>query len=197
MGSIYNGDKKNKTTKKYRTDRCREIITSYAVRARFTDTDVDELRSLLGVQFQSAERRTNQTYPSDPANLWVLYDADCWESLSWRKCISPKTDIQTRYSAMRFSIADDIHELRGTLGAECETCGSLENLQVDHKNPTFKQIADEFIASNGMFEIINNHDGAGWVFCNKDSEAGWIAFHASRATYQMLCGSCNASKGAK
>ena len=197
VSNISHNADKGKLTKKHRKARCGEIIKSYDVDTYFTKFDIDELNSLLGAQFQSAMRRINSTYPSDPAHLWVLYDMGDWTPVSWNNLISPKSDRQKRHKAMRFSVASDIDDLRNTMGAECENCGASENLQVDHLAPPFMQIADEFISDNGMFEIINNDDGAGWVFLDQESEALWIAFHASRATYQVLCRSCNASKGAK
>lgn len=184
-------------SKKDRKMRCSQIITSYDVDVFFAPFDVDELNKLLGSQFKNAMRRINQTYKNDPAHLWVLYDVGDWMPVSWNNLISPKSDRQKRHKAMRFAIQCDMDDLRDTLGAECETCGSHEYLQVDHLAPPFMQIADEFIAKYGEFEIINNDDGAGWVFHNQDLEAKWVAFHASRATFQVLCRSCNAAKGAK
>ncbi len=200
MSIIYADVKKNKLSKKYRKERCSEIITSYAVGVRFTDADVDELKSLIEVQFKSAMRRVNSTFPKDPAHLWILDDegiAPRWRSCSWNKCISPETDRQARYTAMRKAIWPEIEAQRGILDQECKNCGALENLQVDHKTNAFKKIADKFIDDDGMFEIVNNDKGSSWAFGKMESEAKWLAFHKSQADYQMLCGLCNASKGAK
>jgi 5-methylcytosine-specific restriction endonuclease McrA len=196
MSDIDTNTTYGKSTKKYRKMRCQQIITSYDVETYFTPYDLHELNLLLGSQFKSAIRRINQTYPSDPAHLWVKYDIGDWMPVSWNNLISPKSERQKRHKAMRFAIKDDINELRELMGAECEACKSKDDLQVDHHVPPFMQIADEFIRQHGEFEIINNDDGAGWVFADHDLEAKWIAFHASRATYQILCRSCNASKGA-
>ena len=197
MNNIILYTKSGKLTKKYRKMRCSEIIRSYDVATYFTPYDLDELNFLLGSHFLFAMRRINETYPSDPAHLWVKYDVGDMMPVSWNNLIYPKSERQKRHNAMRFAIADDIADIRGTMGAECEACQAMDHLQVDHLVPPFMQIADEFIAQHGEFEIINNDDGAGWVFADEAQEALWIVYHASRATYQILCRSCNASKGAK
>ena len=195
MNDIARNTTYSNMTKKDRKMRCRDIITSYDCEQYFTPWDLDELNLLLGAQFKSAMRRMNATYPSDPAHLWVKYDIGDWTPVSWNNLISPKSERQKRHKAMRTAIQADIDDMRLTLRGECELCQSKDHLQVDHLRPPFMQIADEFITQHGEFEIINNDDGAGWVFESMDLEAAWIAFHASRATYQILCRSCNAAKG--
>lgn len=187
-----------KITKKYRKQRCREIITSYDPDVYFWPYDVEEISELVGVKLNAAMRRVNPRFPKDNAHLYVAYEEDGeMTSFSWVNCIYPKSERQKRHVVMRESIACDIEDFRATAGAECEACGNTAFLQVDHLSPPFSWIADEFLSENGEFEITRTPDGVGNMFADIELEAKWIAFHASHAVFQMLCRSCNASKGAK
>lgn len=57
-------------------------------------------------------------------------------------------------------------------------------------------IAMAFIELNPGFAL-RKVKGCGDLIADIDLEAHWIAFHAARATYQLLCRSCNSRKGAR
>ena len=55
--------------------------------------------------------------------------------------------------------------------------------------------------NNGMSRAEADHQTIAELYddllADPDQEARWIAFHASRAIYQVLCRSCNSAKGRK
>jgi len=64
-------------------------------------------------------------------------------------------------------------------------------------SPPFDEIANDFIAEFGLPKVIGSPDPSIVVNIFEDGEAEyqWAQFHAERAVYQLLCRSCNASKG--
>lgn len=186
-----------KLTKKRRLEMAREVIDRNVLNVPFTPADTAELNSVLGTNYLCFERRHNPRHTTDPRHLY-RQDMFGWESLSWNKCINPVSEVTQFKHVMREAIAPCIAEAREVLvdmlDSTCEACGSSANLQVDHIDPPFDDIANEWLKQCKP-EIKPHVSGSGWVFVEQSVEAHWIAFHAARAKYQMLCGSCNASKG--
>jgi hypothetical protein len=181
-------------TKKARKERCQAIIDANPVGANFAPHDMQEMVRLLNAEDQgilAIRKMVNPNFP-DPRHLHVLR----WEVFSWNEALTPPKPGVSEMKAMRKLIAEDIEEFRQCAGEVCEYCGSDENLQVDHLDPSFLEIATAFIDENGMPELIRPHPlQPGKRFADRSLEAKWIAFHASHAVYQVLCRSCNASKG--
>lgn len=141
------------------------------------------------------QRRENPKYPSDTRHLYVCINGE-WDSKSWTKSINPPAPLAEEKAVMRKSIAPDTQEYLEECGIDCcEHCGSEDNLQVDHSDPAFEAIAHGFFDVSGVPKIIPCQSGVGYVFADRAQEAAWIAFHTANANYQILCRSCNASKG--
>lgn len=182
-----------KLTKKRRLEIAREIIDRNVFGVEFSAQDVTEMNGILGTHYFAFERRHNPRHPTDPRHLY-RQDMLGWESLSWNKCISPVSDTANIKAVLRDAIAPCIAEAREVLGDTCVHCGSGSNLTVDHTDPPFDDIANDYL--KGICPEIQPHpSGSGWMFTVESVEAHWIAFHAARAMYQTLCRSCNASKG--
>lgn len=185
-------------TKKARIEQARVIIDRNVLDVPFTAEDLEEFIEVTGMgQVTGAVRRLNPTYPNaDPRHVRFILDG-VETAVSWRKAIegkNPKSDLQR---ALRVAIAPCLREFKDAMeGQDCNHCGSTEYLQVDHVYPPFQEILEAFIAHKGEdIELKNEANGIGWVIADIDVEAEWVAFHASRAEYQILCRSCNASKG--
>jgi hypothetical protein len=81
----------------------------------------------------------------------------------------------------------------------CENCSSFDNINIDHYNLSFQKILDNFLSSNSnikflslkVFENANNI----FEFEDKNITEKWIEYHDSRATFRILCKSCNSSNG--
>jgi hypothetical protein len=61
----------------------------------------------------------------------------------------------------------------------------------------FSVLATTFLLNNPYLEILNDNSGTGWVIKDKSMLELWQNFHKEQATYQILCRSCNATKGTK
>lgn len=99
--------------------------------------------------------------------------------------------------AMRYAVRDQIRNYRNDASKECAECGTSHNLTVDHMDIPFSVLCDDFIRTNPKIRtsIRSNSDGCGWFICDKDILDTWRKTHAARATFQILCLSCNSSKG--
>lgn len=189
-----------KITKKYRLEKAREIIDRNAIDVPFNSYDVECFSIVCDKEIDGAVRRINPQFPhSDPRHLHTLIDG-VWEARSWRKWINPLSPEQEVKRVMRFSVSEDMRDFMSSCyPQECEICGSVDDLTVDHVSPPFDDIANNFISESGIPEIVGPRDTSRVIneFADIDAEASWIAYHASSATYQILCRSCNASKGKK
>ena len=190
-----------KITKKWRTEKAREIIDRNVFDVPFPEWDLREFCDVTTMDIDSAVRRVNPQFPhTDPRHLHVLRDG-LWAAESWKKAIqqthTPESEAKR---VMRFLVRDDMQDFKEAMQPlECEYCGAIDDLTVDHVSPPFDVIANDFIALYGTPEVTDNPqtDKVVKVFSDADLEAGWVSFHASRAMYQILCRSCNASKGRK
>lgn len=84
----------------------------------------------------------------------------------------------------------------------CTNCLSTSNLEVDHKNVPFQQIWDEFILNNNInitnIAITKSTDKKDFRYYLVDSQLNneWYEYHKNKAQLQLLCQTCNNSKGA-
>jgi 5-methylcytosine-specific restriction endonuclease McrA len=190
-------------------ERAREIIDCYAIDQPFEHCHVDEIADLSGTLLRALYRKRNPLYPKDPRHVHALaYDWLEPEQWSWRGAIqiaharNPEEaraarERQKILLALRYAVKPDMEDFRDSqLPYECAVCGSIADLSTDHKKPPFSLIAGEFLKDRPVIDLrdVQGHSG---VISDVDIEADWIAFHAARAVYQLLCRSCNSSKGAK
>lgn len=196
MASAPLKQKAKRVTKKSIKEAVRNLIDRNPLDIHFNQQDVDELNRLLGTAYKGFVRGRNPRYPDTRYLCYI--EGDKKISFSWNDRLSPRSAAAELTMAMRESIRPytnsfkDSHEPK-----KCAKCGSVEHLQTDHKSPPFSQIFDEFVAENGLPDIVDHPTGVGFSFLNLDVEKNWVEFHNERAVYQLLCRSCNASKGAK
>lgn len=80
----------------------------------------------------------------------------------------------------------------------CNQCGSVHNLQVDHKEKSFNTLLTEFLNDkevNLQDVKIICEDNVTHELENILLRDEWIKFHDNRVTYQVLCRLCNIRKG--
>lgn len=187
-----------KITKKARLEKAREVIDRNAMNVPFGPEDWDEFQDAVQMPGATgAIRRVNPSYPnSDPRHVRFFIDGE-EVAASWRKSIEGRKPKNDMMRALRLAIQPCMYEFKDAVKEQgCTHCGGEDNLQVDHVWPPFDEIAQRFLDSrNGDIKLVNEKNGIGWVMGDLDVEAEWVAFHASRAEYQILCRSCNASKG--
>lgn len=187
-----------KVTKKARLEKAREVIDRNVLNVPFSDADWQEFQEAVQMPNASgAVRRVNPSYPhSDPRHVRFFIDGE-EVAASWRKAIEGRNPKNDMVRALRLAVQPCLYEFKDAVEwLGCTHCGSTDNLQVDHVWPPFDDIAQKFLdRKNGDVKLENEKNGIGWVIADPDVEGEWVAFHASHAEYQMLCRSCNASKG--
>lgn len=195
-------------TKKALIERAREIIDRNQIDVPFSADDLIEFSEVTGTEVRFAVRRINPTYP-DPRHVHVIaYDWSEPRQWSWVKAIRIDRDRDpaeasamrrrtNEQRALRESVKDDLREFRECCEPQvCEQCGSVDDLCADHLHPPFIDIANEFLNHYGPIELAE-FPGSSDRIADPNVEAAWVAFHAQRATYQLLCRPCNSSKGAR
>ena len=184
-----------KVTKKSRIEAARCIIDRNVTFVPFSGEDLAEFSLACGVTIEGAERRPNPKFPKDPRHLYMKMNGEDWKAISWKKLIEgwdQKADVK---KVMREAVSIDLWNFKKGLELICERCGSTEHPSVDHVDPPFDWIAEQFIKANGLPAIDDAADGVGNVFADYAVEVSWIKFHTTHAKYQILCRSCNSSKG--
>lgn len=76
----------------------------------------------------------------------------------------------------------------------CAICGVTEGGQIDHKEPSFQSMFEEFGRFASSIEVEQAGKSNFLSFNDKQLEADWIRYHDSRATFQWLCTPCNIRK---
>jgi 5-methylcytosine-specific restriction endonuclease McrA len=180
----------------------RGILDKYCVGELFSDEDAERINQITGWGFDKYRTSINPKYPSNEKrsrNLEHLSTAGEWEFWSWHKAIDRLDDYCKRDldMAMRNAIRKQMDDYRNGASKECMECGTGHNLTVDHRDIPFSVLCDDFIKINPQIKtsIRSNSDGGGWFICDKNMLDAWRVEHANRATLQMLCRSCNSSKG--
>lgn len=127
---------------------------------------------------------------------YVLSDGSR-DTISWNKCLTGK-DITARHlltRVMRTSVDPQLAAFKRTQRDVCVLCGSTENMTVDHYPTKFRDIKAEFIASNPPPTEFSKNGASQDCFRGEDAEyeRAWKEFHREKATYRMLCYTCNRS----
>ena len=123
---------------------------------------------------------------------------------SWRDCSRRKhTPISKDLSnAMRHSIYPDCikYKYESTL-IECVYCKSKDDIQVDHLIPFFRLKKDFLNTYDGIipevFDWSKITGTCSFKIQDKKFMNLWVLYHTEKAVFQLLCSSCNGSKGKK
>lgn len=178
-------------TKKQRKAFARALIDLYPYGKSFSKKDAAVFWWLTGLEAANVVKMPNPEFPNDPRH--VTLDG---KATSWVRAIEGWSEEQSLKRTMRLIISKDLREyLSCQEPCECANCGATEDLTTDHADLPFDTIAENFIREFGPVETDDKENGVGNKFVDLDLEAKWIAYHAANATYQILCRSCNASKG--
>ena len=100
--------------------------------------------------------------------------------------------------AMRCSIYPQMAKYRAKhKGESCHKCKSTEYIQVDHLIP-FSKIKQDFLKHKSYIPAIKEKNSK-YLYCfsecHDEFKNDWNAYHRSKASYQLLCRSCNIKKG--
>jgi len=187
-------------TKKAKTKRCQDLIDSQRMGALFGPEALAEFMGLTGEDLLAAKRAKNPRYPNDPRHVRVQWPDGEWSEMSWTKRIEKPNPTTLLKKVLRNEVQTDLDDFRDAIAGLlrfCAKCQSEDDLTTDHTRVPFDAIAEEWLARNAPVEIEKCPDGIGYRITRRDQAAAWITEHAGKSTYQILCRSCNASKGAR
>ena len=133
------------------------------------------------------EVRTNE-WNKTAKDLWLLYE-DEWdkmERISWRYCIrSPPTDKMNVTTILRHAIHDHILSFRKSQKDQrCQLCLSNESIEVDHHEPKFHSIRDDWLDDDKFSCILLNGENSKWI-------QDWKEYHNHVCNLRFLCRGCN------
>lgn len=188
----------------------RALIDKYAPNVPFNKKDLARLSELTQTPLRKAILRLNPLYPAASRYVRAVFDETGVEQdWSWPKAIkrtysrdplaAREKQIRKKVlSALREAIENDLRCFLHSQKKVCAHCESVENLTVDHQNPTFETIVNTFLKSHPIESIVlletRGHSG---LLADADLIAEWLAYHRALATLQILCRRCNSAKGAR
>ena len=117
------------------------------------------------------------------------------DTISWNKCLSGKPDspdiLLTR--AMRTAVQYQTKIFKRRQVQQCVLCTSKKQITVDHYPVKFKQIKEEFLQTHTPPTTFTKNYRSQECFHEEDKqfEREWQSFHEERATYRILCSTCN------
>jgi 5-methylcytosine-specific restriction endonuclease McrA len=172
----------------------RALIDDNVFGKPFNEEHLQIAGALCGFTFLSITRMPCPGYPNNTRHLIVQTECGIDGPFSWSKAIRGAKGKERYDDALRKAVREDLAAVfQAAEPKECAYCGVTTNLTVDHVDPPFSVITKDFLASNDVV-LVTKKSCAGWHLADPDP---WINYHASRSTYQLLCRSCNASKGVK
>jgi hypothetical protein len=149
----------------------------------------------------------NRLNPTGNGVYIIRNDGSCID-FSWRLCCGKNKNASTYNYNLTFAMRNAVKEY--TIGykqsheLKCEVCliTNLEYSQyhVDHKTTPFSLIVEQFLQVNKCNNISFNDCYLSHSAEFKQDEPiknKWIEYHNQVADYQILCASCNSSKGTK
>jgi hypothetical protein len=180
--------------KTQRLEKIRSILDCYTFETVFAPDDTEAINTLTGWTFSHFKKVINPRTPNETRCLAVSNDGANYEVWSWRKAVTP---VNNKTLALRSAIQHQLDAFLKESAPICISCGSTKDLTTDHRNVPFSVLATTFLLNNPYLEILNDNSGTGWVIKDKSMLELWQNFHKEQATYQILCRSCNATKGTK
>jgi len=194
-----------KQTQKERKQLVRELIDRQPYNRLFDAADVEAMNDLCGWNFLNYKRVHNPTYSTDTRCVAHANYDENFVVWSWNRAISELHGFERRRrgpilnQALRRAIQPHMRLNASGSPDFCAHCESQDSLTLDHMTMPFSVIVAEFIKHHSeVFEGLGNkEDGGGWYIADPVLEEAWVDFHAQNADYQVLCRSCNASKGVK
>lgn len=142
-------------------------------------------------------RRNRMSY--NERTLWVERTDGTEDTWSYKACLSIKQNDLT--AALRSAIGNYTFQYKLTISDLCCVyCNTYSGpFHVDHKTIPFSKIKDDFLKSVKLtipntFQKDSIFFNVMFLDSNREFMDAWIAYHNSRADYQILCATCNQDK---
>lgn len=128
---------------------------------------------------------------------------DSLVDVSWVQCChqrrpSKKAELLL---AMRTAISSQLLDFKRANKAICATCSTIENLEVDHKTPSFSELADCYLEWVHFYPTVFGQDlellQLSFLPIHYEFSTLWQTFHLNQAKLQFLCKSCHNIKSKK
>jgi hypothetical protein len=120
------------------------------------------------------------------------------DTISWNKCLSGKQDSPDMLlsRALRTAIMYQMKIYRRSQINCCVLCSSDTQITVDHYPVKFRHIRDEFLQTHAPPTIFTKNYRSQDCFREEDAEfeREWQEFHEQKASYRILCSTCNATE---
>jgi hypothetical protein len=149
-----------------------------------------------GIKRFSARRNMNNV------GFWIERVDGSETDFSFIACVDGDTLERTILLTMRKAIKHQVLPFREAAIAEGSACPvtgehlTSENCQVDHENPTFIEIARDFISSEGGCECITTVSKEGQYgkdFADEEQKARWLEHHQASANLRAVSKKANLS----
>lgn len=177
--------------KKQKKARAQEIIDIYSLEQPFSPEHVAEFSELCGYRFEHIKRKDHNF--GGTRSIWVSCTDEQHEGFwSWLKSIDGYDKRKNMLQACRMATRDG--SFGKVIKTKCEFCDTTDQLTVDHKSTSFSKIVADYLRQFGEPSLANT--SAGWVLA-ADDHRQFLRYHDDRADYQVLCVSCNSSKGSR
>jgi hypothetical protein len=157
-----------------------------------------------GVGVESFVIQSNFLYPQH-FEMRLIRTDNTTETFSWKHCceFKPRPALENLTKAMREAVSDTIKAFRKTQDMRCMICEykSLypKDFAVDHHKIPFQVLRDDFIkiTTISIPTVLGRKDLTNETIFNQDEilfRNEWKKYHDDKATFQMLCNSCNSKK---
>lgn len=198
-------------TQKAAIEHCQRILYSYEEGSPVTDPEhLAFLASLLGLHPEAVEKvgagvagfevHKNLKTPG----FWVVRADGTKLDFSFYKCIRAPSHGGTVRAAMRREVVDQVLHAKDAAFAltdelPCPVTGEAitrKTCHVDHHDPTFVQLADDFAAHEGGYEHIKVAAQASRIgsrLADDDVATRWRKYHGERAHLRMVSLKANLS----
>jgi hypothetical protein len=204
-------------TKEAVRDACRGIVQRYGIDGDVTDLDDDAfLRHLLERHPDYDLKRgagiahfrvVHTGFSRSSVGLAAVRLDGNLIDFSWNACLTTPTHRSHVLAALRRAIADQVVAARNAVldSVQPLTCAvtgvripSVDDLHMDHADPTFLELAERFIAGNGGLEVFRILPDSGVGISSRELEdkaleARWADFHQEHAVLRPVLKRVNLS----
>ena len=153
--------------------------------------------SKIGCGVQSILIQVN--YYKNGDELYIYRTDGTKIDISWNQCcLFGAITINVRLKdAMRLSVDSHINDYKRTQPAICVYCGSTQDIEIDHHQPSFLQLYDQFVKHKTLPTKFDDDDKTNRTLFKPEDiqfKTEWIQHHNTKCNLQVLCGQCNRRK---
>jgi 5-methylcytosine-specific restriction endonuclease McrA len=145
--------------------------------------------------------RVRRSRLNGSVQLQINLNGTRFYTISWHACVKMPTNC-TVSAVLREAIQYQMRAWRSAqlMPLRCKECGASSSIEVDHIVP-LKQLICDFAVQNAILTPtpdtwLYNKRTHGRKLPSGRFKTAWQRYHLQHATFQLLCKSCNAHKGA-